>query len=70
MLLSKNLLSQCEIVDEVIVEVKNKAIVIRPKEKQPRADWEQQFLAAGSLNDKENLLGDLPTRFEEEEWTW
>ncbi|MFV0606850.1 MAG: hypothetical protein ACK5NK_13525 [Niabella sp.] len=69
-LLSKTLLNQCEIIDQVVVEVKNRTIVIKPVEKQPREGWEKQFIEAGALNDNENILGDISTKFEEEEWTW
>lgn len=70
MLLSKNILEQCEIVDEIVLKVVDKTIVIRSNKKNPRDGWEQQFLEAGSLDDTENLLEEIPTEFDEKEWTW
>jgi len=36
----------------------------------PREGWEQQFMAAGSREDKENLMGEFNNKFDEGEWTW
>lgn len=51
----------------VQVEIDNGAIVIKPDPRQGWAEAAQQMSAAG---DDELLLGDLPTDFEKEEWTW
>lgn len=51
----------------VQVEIDNGAIIIKPDPRQGWAEAAQQMNAAG---DDELLLGDLPTDFEKEEWTW
>ena len=35
-----------------------------------RADWENRFQEAKSLEDKENLLDDFSNDFDCDEWTW
>jgi antitoxin MazE len=69
-LLSKTLIEQCSIKDEVSVTVKNGSIIITPVKKKPRDGWEEQFIKAGSQNDNEKLMGDIKNKFDEEEWTW
>ena len=69
-LLSKTLIEQCAIKDEVSVVVKDGSIIIAPVKKQPRNGWEQQFIDAGSLSDYENPMDNLQNKFDEEEWTW
>lgn len=69
-LLSKSLIEQCSIKDEVSVTVKDGSIIITPAYKKPREGWEEQFIKAGSLHDNENLMGNLKNKFDEEEWTW
>lgn len=51
----------------VQVEIDNGAIIIKPDPRQGWAEAAQQMRAAA---DDELLLGDLPTEFEKEEWTW
>ncbi|WP_374164488.1 hypothetical protein [Arcticibacter sp. MXS-1] len=69
-LLSKSMIEQCQIKDEVDIEVKNDSIVIKAVKKKPRHDWEEQFQAAHSAADKESLMGDFNNQFDEDEWTW
>lgn len=69
-IISKSLIEQCEITDRVKISVKDKAIVLEPVKKLPRSGWEEKFIKAGSLNDKESLLTNLKNKFDEEEWTW
>ncbi|MEO7309437.1 MAG: AbrB/MazE/SpoVT family DNA-binding domain-containing protein [Chitinophagaceae bacterium] len=68
-LLSKSLLEQCCIKEEVEVTVKDGAIVIAPVIKIARDGWEQQFLKAAA-NDHEDLMGSFQNKFDAEEWTW
>ena len=63
-------MEQCSIKEEVSVRVKDGAIMIEPIMKHPRERWEQQFIDAGSLDDKENMMGDFGNKFDEEEWQW
>lgn len=69
-LLSKSLIKQCSIKDEVSVTIKDGSIIIAPVNKKPREGWEEQYIKAGSLGDNENIMGDLKNKFDEEEWTW
>lgn len=69
-ILSKAIVDQCGIKDEVTLEVKGDAIIIQPVTTHPREGWEEQFLKAGSLEDNEMLMGDLGNSFDEDEWTW
>ncbi len=69
-LLSKTLVDQCGIKDEVDLEVKGDTIIIQPVPSQPRQGWKEQFLNAGSSSDNEILSGDLDNSFDQEEWTW
>lgn len=69
-LLSKSLVEQCSIKEEVQLEVKDDSIVIKPLLKMPRKGWEEQFLQAGSLNDNELLIGEIVNSFDKDEWAW
>lgn len=69
-LLSKALMEQCAIKDEVNIEVRDGVIVIEPVNKKSREGWEQQFMDAGGQKDKENLIGGFTNQFDEEEWEW
>ncbi len=69
--LSKSLIEQYNMKDEVILEPKEDSIVIRPVEN-PRADWEKSF-------EKMRLSGDdvlldkgteLESEWDQEEWQW
>jgi len=68
-LLSKSMMEQCSIKDEVNITVKNNIITIEPVVK-PREGWEEQFLNAGSLNDTTMLAEQAVNDFDEDEWTW
>ncbi len=69
-LLSKSIMEQCHIKDEVSIEVRENSIVIQPVKSKPREGWEQQFLNAGSLSVDEDLMGGAINSFDAEEWTW
>lgn len=69
-LLPKAVLEQCSINDEVNLEVSDSSIIITPVEKKPREGWEEQFIKAGSLTDREMLIGEVANSFDDEEWTW
>jgi len=69
--LSKSLIEQYNMKDEVFLEPKKDSIVIRPVEK-PRAGWEESF-------EKMRLKGDdvlldketeIDSEWNEEEWKW
>lgn len=69
-LLSKTLVEQCSIQDEVSLEIKGNSIVIKAVDNIPRKGWEEQFLKAGSLSDNEILLDEFGNSFDNNEWTW
>ena len=69
--LSKSLIEQYNMKDEVLLEAKKDSIVIRPV-KNPRADWKKAF-------EKMRLRGDdvlldegaeLVPEWDQEEWKW
>lgn len=66
--LPKPLIEQAGLSDEVELQVRQGAIVLRPADR-PRAGWAD---AAASLAARESgVLAPLtPTRFDEEDWTW
>ena len=68
-ILSKNMMEQCDIKDLVNVEVKGNAIVIEPATQCPRAGWEQQFELAKS-GSEDNLIEEFSNDFDDSEWTW
>ena len=69
--LSKSLIEQYNMKDEVLLEAKKDSIVIRPVEK-PRADWEKSFEKM-RLRGDDVLLdkgADLESEWDQEEWRW
>jgi antitoxin MazE len=50
----------------VEIDVNNGAIIIKPE---PRQGWAEAAKQMHAAND-DLLLDDLPTEFENEEWTW
>ena len=68
-ILSKNMMEQCDIKDLVNVEVKGNSIVIKPATQSPRAGWEQQFELANK-GSEEDLMEGFSNEFDDAEWTW
>ena len=69
--LPKSLIEQYDMKDEVLLETKKDAIVIRPVEN-PRSGWEKSFATMrrrgdDALLDKETELAE---DWDEEEWLW
>lgn len=62
-------LKQCDIKENVLLEVKDSAIIIRSKPLNPRYDWEEKFDKLFSEEDLEDLK-DIKNKFDNEEWTW
>ena len=69
-ILSKSIMEQCAIKDEVKIEVKGDSIVITPVQKKPRENWEESFIKAGSLTDHSTIIPNISNNFDDEEWTW
>jgi antitoxin MazE len=51
----------------VEIDINNGAIIIKPE---PRQGWAEAAKKMHACNDDDLLLNDLPTDFENEEWTW
>ena len=69
--LSKSLIEQYNMKDEVLLEAKKNSIVIRPVEN-PRADWEKSFKKM-RLRGDDVLLDDgteLDSEWDQTEWQW
>ena len=67
----KPLLKQTGIMDEVELEVDKNQIIIRPISN-PRAGWDDAFIAMAEKNDDELLNGEenISHSWDEEEWQW
>jgi len=66
-------LEQAQLTEEVILEVKEEGILIKPekKKKAAREGWEQQMKEAVKKHKgKENLWGDFKNNFDKNEWEW
>lgn len=68
-LLSKSIIEQCSIKDQVSLEVKGNAIIIQSVA-EPRKGWAEAAQQMRTVGDDELLLNDMSTKFEEEEWAW
>ncbi len=69
-ILPKKLLKLCSIEEEVIIEVKDDAIVIRPENTNKRKGWADAFKKMAERKDDDLEIDDL---FEDEnlkDWTW
>jgi len=69
--LSKSLIEQYNMKDEVLLETKKDSIVIRPVEK-PRVGWEKSFEIM-RLKGDDVLLDEgteLASEWDQEEWQW
>lgn len=69
-ILSKSIMEQCAIKDEVKIEVKGDSIIIKPVQRKPRENWEESFIKAGSLTDHSTIIPNISNNFDDEEWTW
>ncbi|MRI64202.1 AbrB/MazE/SpoVT family DNA-binding domain-containing protein [Ornithobacterium rhinotracheale] len=70
LILSKKILQDTNIKDRVKIKTKGSKIIIEAFKENPRKDWEQQLLEAGSLNDRKFFFGEIENNFDENEWTW
>ena len=69
--LSKSLIEQYNLKDEVLLQAKKDSIVIRPVEN-PRADWEKSFEDM-RLRGDDGLLDEgteIESEWEQAEWQW
>ncbi|HUX22947.1 MAG TPA: AbrB/MazE/SpoVT family DNA-binding domain-containing protein [Spirochaetia bacterium] len=65
----KAILEQCNIIDEVDLEVADGKIVLEPSQHKPRIGWNQKFAEMAANADDHLLMDDLlDSTFEEWEW--
>ena len=65
----KAILEQCQIEDQVGLEVEDGKIILEPKKKTPRVGWEKAFEALAS-NQEDALLIDDSVDIEADDWEW
>ena len=65
----KAILEQCNIDDEVELEVKDGKIILEPSVNKPRQGWDDQF-AAMAENQDDRLLIDDALEMDTDEWEW
>lgn len=69
--LSKAILQQCGIKDEIELEVKGHEIILKPRKKRPREGWEEMFAQDNfPLTEDEKAWLDVPNDFDKDEWEW
>ena len=54
----KTILEQCRIGKDVILEVENDNIIIKPTKRQPRRDWGRYFRKMSKSNEDKLLIDD------------
>ena len=64
----KVILDQLQLGPDVEITIQSDGLVIRPAHHR-RAGWDEQFQAMATAGD-DQLLADVPTHFEAEEWEW
>ena len=65
----KPILEQCHIEKNVILEVEENNIIIRPIRKEPRRDWELAFRKMGENKDDQLIIDDR-IDLDVEDWKW
>lgn len=68
-IISQKILDQVAVKKEVNLFVKDSRIIIEAVKENPRENWEELLLKAGSLKDIE-YLEDFDNDFDKSEWTW
>lgn len=67
----KAVLIQCNFLHEVTMKIDKKRLIIEPVQNQPRKGWAESIRAEKKLSKiKEEKVGYIPTKFDEEEWEW
>ena len=70
-ILSKSIIQECNIKDNVDLKVENGVIIMSPSNPSPRKKWKAQFKAAGAPHrDDEIILDGVNNESDNEEWTW
>ncbi len=65
----KAILEQCQIEDQVDLEVEDGRIILESKKKIPRGGWEKAFKAMAN-NEEDALLIDDSVDIEADDWEW
>ena len=65
----KAILEQCQIEDQVDLEVEDGRIILKPKKKTPREGWGKAFEAMAT-NQDDALLIDDSVDIEMDDWEW
>ncbi len=65
----KAILEQCQIEDQVDLEVENGRIILEPKKKTPREGWAKAFKDMRS-NQDDALLIDDSVDIDSDDWEW
>ena len=65
----KTILSQCQIENEVDLEIEGKKIIIKSIKKKPRDGWDKAFLNMSKRND-DKLLIDDNIDLDLDDWEW
>lgn len=63
----KTLLEQCHIGKEVVLEVQDQNIIIKPVQTEPRKGWEQAFKKMRARKEDKFLIDD---RIDTIDWEW
>jgi antitoxin MazE len=65
----KTILNQCDIQNEVDLEIEDGNIVLYPVNKKPRKDWDKKFKEM-KKNGDDKLIIDANIDLEMDNWTW
>ncbi len=69
--LPNELIKEYKLDEEVILELREDCIVLKPVVKDPRAGWEEIYKNADNkLTQEEKDWMSFGNKFDEEEWTW
>ncbi|WP_294205302.1 hypothetical protein [uncultured Chryseobacterium sp.] len=68
-IISQKILDQVAVKEEVNLFIKDSKIIIEAVKENPRENWEELLLKAGSLKDNV-FLEDFENDFDKSEWTW
>ncbi len=72
-IIPKELIAQCNMEENVTIEVKDQQLIIRHAES-PQIQWDTVFNNCIHESAEERIdaqsMGDFPNQFDEEEWQW
>ena len=72
-IIPKELIAQCNMEENVTIEVKDQQLIIR-KAESPQIQWDTAFNncihESGEENIDANSMSDFPNQCDEEEWQW